>query len=254
MEFKDKVIVVTGAASGIGLALATRFVKEGARVITSDRNPDGAVRAQEIGARFIAADISHEEGVKGIIDDVLAQEGHIDLFCSNAGIAIGAGPETEDRHWDLINRINVMSHVWAARHLLPHFLSRGQGYFLNTASAAGLLTELHSAPYAVTKHAALAFAEWLAVTYGDRGIKVSALCPEGVWTPMIENAPILQQTAISTDELVEKTLEVLRRESFLVVTHATTLPSFQNKASNYDEWLSKLRHLRRKAMALLEGK
>ena len=254
MEFKDKVIVVTGAASGIGLALATRFVKEGARVITSDRNPDGAVRAQEIGARFIAADISHEEGVRGIIDDVLAQEGHIDLFCSNAGIAIGAGPETEDRHWDLINRINVMSHVWAARHLLPHFLSRGQGYFLNTASAAGLLTELHSAPYAVTKHAALAFAEWLAVTYGDRGIKVSALCPEGVWTPMIENAPILQQTAISTDELVEKTLEVLRRESFLVVTHATTLPSFQNKASNYDEWLSKLRHLRRKAMALLEGK
>ena len=246
--------MVTGAASGIGLALATRFVKEGARVITSDRNPDGAVRAQEIGARFIAADISHEEGVKGIIDDVLAQEGHIDLFCSNAGIAIGAGPETEDRHWDLINRINVMSHVWAARHLLPHFLSRGQGYFLNTASAAGLLTELHSAPYAVTKHAALAFAEWLAVTYGDRGIKVSALCPEGVWTPMIENAPILQQTAISTDELVEKTLEVLRRESFLVVTHATTLPSFQNKASNYDEWLSKLRHLRRKAMALLEGK
>lgn len=254
MEFKDKVIVVTGAASGIGLALATRFVGEGARVITSDRNSDGAVRAQEIGARFIAADISHEEGVKGIIDDVLAQEGHIDLFCSNAGIAIGAGPETPDKQWDLINRINVMSHVWAARHLLPHFLSRGQGYFLNTASAAGLLTELHSAPYAVTKHAALAFAEWLAVTYGDRGIKVSALCPEGVWTPMIENAPILQQTAISTDELVEKTLEVLRRESFLVVTHATTLPSFQNKASNYDEWLSKLRHLRRKAMALLEGK
>lgn len=254
MDFNGKVIVVTGAASGIGLALATRFVKEGARVITSDRNPDGAVRAQEIGARFIAADISHEEGVKGIIDDVLAQEGHIDLFCSNAGIAIGAGPETPDKQWDLINRINVMSHVWAARHLLPHFLSRGQGYFLNTASAAGLLTELHSAPYAVTKHAALAFAEWLAVTYGDRGIKVSALCPEGVWTPMIENAPILQQTAISTDELVEKTLEVLRRESFLVVTHATTLPSFQNKASNYDEWLSKLRHLRRKAMALLEGK
>ena len=246
--------MVTGAASGIGLALATRFVKEGARVITSDRNPDGAARAQEIGARFIAADISHEEGVKGIIDDVLAQEGHIDLFCSNAGIAIGAGPETPDKQWDLINRINVMSHVWAARHLLPHFLSRGQGYFLNTASAAGLLTELHSAPYAVTKHAALAFAEWLAVTYGDRGIKVSALCPEGVWTPMIENAPILQQTAISTDELVEKTLEVLRRESFLVVTHATTLPSFQNKAGNYDEWLSKLRHLRRKAMALLEGK
>lgn len=253
MEFKDKVIVVTGAASGIGLALATRFVKEGATVIASDRNPDGATKAQEIGARFIPADISKEEGVKAIIDDVLGREGHIDLFCSNAGIAIGAGPETPDKTWDLIHRVNVMSHVWAARHLVPHFLERGQGYFLNTASAAGLLTELHSAPYAVTKHAALAFAEWLAVTYGDRGIKVSALCPEGVWTPMIENAPILQQTAISTDELVEQTLEVLRRESFLVVTHATTLPSFQNKANNYDEWLSKLRHLRKKAMALFEA-
>lgn len=251
MVFKDKVIVVTGAASGIGLALATRFVKEGAVVIASDRNPDGAAKAQEIGARFLEADISHEEGVKAIIDDVLGREGHIDLFCSNAGVAIGAGPETPDKTWDLINRINVMSHVWAARYLVPHYLERGGGYFLNTASAAGLLTELHSAPYAVTKHAALAFAEWLAVTYGDRGIKVSALCPEGVWTPMIENAPILQQTAISTDELVERTLEVLRQETFLVVTHPTTLPSFQNKANNYDEWLSKLRHLRKKAMALL---
>lgn len=252
MEFKNKVVVVTGAASGIGLALASRFVQEGAVVIASDRNPDGAQRAQEIGARFLQADLSHEEGVKAIIADVLAQEGRIDLFCSNAGIAIGAGPETEDRHWDLINRINVMSHVWAARHLLPHYLERGQGYFLNTASAAGLLTELHSAPYAVTKHAALAFAEWLAITYGDRGIKVSCLCPEGVWTPMIENAPILQLTAITTDELVEKTLEVLRVDGFLVTTHDTTLKSFQNKANHYDEWISKMRHLRTKAMALFE--
>lgn len=254
MDFNGKVIVVTGAASGIGLALLTRFVQEGATVVASDRNAElGAQKAAEIGARFVAADIGQEDGVKGLIDDVLAQEGRIDLFCSNAGIAVGEGPETPDKTWDLIHRVNVMSHVWAARHLLPHMLGRGEGHLLNTASAAGLLTELHSAPYAVTKHAALAFAEWLAVTYGDRGIRVSCLCPEGVWTPMIQNAPILQQTAISTDELVEKTLEVLRRDGFLVTTHPTTLVSFQNKAGDYDGWIGKMRRLRVKAMALIAG-
>lgn len=254
MEFKGKIIVVTGSASGIGLALATRFVQEGAVVIASDRNAEGGAQtAAQIGARFFAADIGQEAGVQGLIDDVLSNEGRIDLFCSNAGIAIGEGPETLDKHWDLIHRVNVMSHVWAARHLLPHMLERGEGYLLNTASAAGLLTELHSAPYAVTKHAALAFAEWLAITYGERGIRVACLCPEGVWTPMIQNAPILQQTAITTDELVEKTLEVLRADGFLITTHPTTLKSFQNKANGYDQWISKMRHLRTKAMALLDG-
>lgn len=254
MEFRDRVIVVTGAASGIGLALATRFVQEGAQVVASDRNAEvGAQKAAEIGARFVAADVGQEAGVKGLIDDVLGTEGRIDLFCSNAGIGVGEGPETPDKQWDLIHRVNVMSHVWAARHVLPHMLERGDGYLLNTASAAGLLTELHSAPYAVTKHAALAFAEWLAITYGDRGIKVAALCPEGVWTPMIQNAPLLQQTAITTDELVEKTLDVLRADGFLIVTHPTTLKSFQNKATDYDTWISKMRHLRKKAMALLDA-
>lgn len=252
MEFNQKVIVVTGAASGIGLALAAAFVQEGAAVIASDRNEVlGAQKAQEIGARFVPADVSREEGVKALIDDVLAREGRIDLFCSNAGIGVGEGPETPDKTWDLIQRVNVMSHVWAARHVLPHMLERGDGYLLNTASAAGLLTELHSAPYAVTKHAALAFAEWLSITYGYRGIKVAALCPEGVWTPMIQNAPILQQTAITTDELVGKTLAVLREDGFLITTHPTTLKGFQLKAQNYDEWISKMRHLRGKAMALL---
>lgn len=255
MEFKNKVVVVTGAASGIGLALATRFVKEGATVIASDRNAEvGAVKAEEIGARFITADISREEGVKAIIDDVLAHEGHIDVFCSNAGVGLGHGPEDPDKVWDLVHRINTMSHVWAARHLLPHMLERQSGYLVNTVSAAGLLTEFHSAPYAVTKHAALAFAEWLAITYGDRGIKVAAICPEGVWTPMIENTPILQKTAITTDELVEKTFAVLHADGFLVTTHDTTLKGFQNKAANYAEWISKMSHLRGKAMALVEAK
>ncbi|MVN85659.1 SDR family NAD(P)-dependent oxidoreductase [Deinococcus sp. HMF7620] len=254
MDFQDKVIVVTGAASGIGLALAARFVQEGATVIASDRQAEiGAARAAELGARFVAADISREEGVQALIEDVLAREGHIDLFCSNAGIAVGEGPETPDRVWQLIHNVNVMSHVWAARHLLPHMLERGGGHLLNTASAAGLLTELHSAPYAVTKHAALAFAEWLAITYGDRGIRVACLCPEGVWTPMIQNAPILQQTAISTDELVEKTLAVLRADGFLITTHPTTLKGFALKAADYDGWIGRMRQLRVRAMALLGG-
>ncbi len=132
-------------------------------------------------------------------------------------------------------------------------LERGEGYLLNTASAAGLLTELHSAPYAVTKHAALAFAEWLAITYGDRGIKVSCLCPEGVWTPMIENAPLLQQTAVTTEVLVEAVLDALRQDKFLITTHPTTLQSFQNKAQDYDTWIGKMRRLRTKAMSLLSG-
>lgn len=254
MEFNNKVVVITGTASGIGLALAQRLVKEGAIVVASDRNVEqGAAKAAEMGARFVPADVSQEAPIKALIDNVLATEGRIDLFCSNAGIAVGEGPDTPDKVWDLIYRVNVMSHVWAARHVLPHMLERGEGHLLNTASAAGLLSEFHSAPYAVTKHGALAFAEWLAITYGDRGIKVAALCPEGVWTPMIDNAPILQQTAISTDELVDKTLEVLRRDGFLITTHPTTLPAFQLKASNYDDWLSKMRYLRTKAMKLLQG-
>ena len=252
MQIKGKVVVVTGSASGIGLALVQRFVKEGAKVIASDLNAElGAQKAAEVGVRFVAANVAQEADIVRLIDNVYATEGPIDLFCSNAGIAIGAGPETLDKHWQLIHDVNVMSHVWAARHLVPRMIERGEGYLLNTASAAGLLTELHSAPYAVTKHAALAFAEWLAITYGDQGIKVSCLCPEGVWTPMIANAPILQQTAVTTDFLADKVMEALVAEQFLITTHPTTLVGFAQKASNYDVWISKMKHLRKKAMALL---
>ena len=256
MQIEGKVVVVTGSASGIGLALVQRFVKEGAKVVASDMNAEvGAQKAAETGVRFVQANVAQEADIVRLIDDVYAQEGQIDVFCSNAGIAIGAGPETLDKHWQLIQDVNVMSHVWAARHLVPRMLERGEGYLLNTASAAGLLTELHSAPYAVPKHAALAFAEWLASTYGDRGLKVSCLCPEGVWTPMIANAPILQQTAVTTDFLADKVMDALVAEQFLITTHPTTLAGFGQKASNYDVWISKMKHLRKKAMALLgQGK
>jgi NAD(P)-dependent dehydrogenase (short-subunit alcohol dehydrogenase family) len=252
VQIKNKIVVVTGSASGIGLALVTRFKQEGATVIASDLNAElGTQKAAELGVRFVPANVAKEDDIVRLIDDVYAHEGPIDLFCSNAGIAIGAGPETLDKHWQLIYDVNVMSHVWAARHLVPKMLERGEGYLLNTASAAGLLTELHSAPYAVTKHAALAFAEWLAVTYGDRGIKVSCLCPEGVWTPMIENTPLLQQTAVSTDFLADRVMEALSADQFLITTHPTTLTSFAQKASNYDVWISKMKHLRKKALALV---
>ena len=253
MQLNNKTVVVTGSASGIGKAMVQRFIKEGASVIASDRSAEAGQReADAAGARFVAADVSHEKDVQRLIENVWASEGEIDLFCSNAGIAIGAGPESPDAQWRLIENVNVMSHVWAARHLLPRMLERGEGYLLNTASAAGLLTELHSAPYAVTKHAALAFAEWLAITYGDRGIRVSCLCPEGVWTPMIDNAPILQTTAITTDVLMDAVLDALSAERFLITTHATTLQSFQNKAQDYDGWLGKMRRLRVKAVGMLK--
>ena len=255
MELKGKTVVVTGSASGIGRAMVARFVKEGARVVAADRHEQaGQVEADAVGARFFAADVSHEHGVQALIESVYATEGDIDLFCSNAGIAIGAGPQTPDAQWRLITNVNVMSHVWASRHLLPRMLARGEGYLLNTASAAGLLTELHSAPYAVTKHAALAYAEWLAITYGDQGIRVSCLCPEGVWTPMIENVPLLQQTAVTTDVLMDAVMVALRDEKFLITTHASTLQGFAIKAQDYDGWIGKLRRLRVKAMALLEQK
>ncbi|MFC4455027.1 SDR family oxidoreductase [Deinococcus sonorensis] len=250
---QGRVIVVTGAASGIGLALATRFAQLGGRVVAADLNAEmGAQKAAEIGARFVPVNVLKEEDIQRLIEDVEAQEGPIDLFCSNAGIAVGEGPETPDRIWQRIHEINVMSHVWAARHLVPRMLERGEGYLLNTASAAGLLTELHSAPYAVTKHAALAFAEWLDITYRDRGIRVSCLCPEGVWTPMIENAPFLQQTAISTDQLADAVVAALAEERFLITTHPTTLKGFQYKAADYQGWLGMMRKMRVKAMALLQ--
>ena len=175
-------MVVTGGANGIGRALCLKFAKEGAKFIAvSDVDEaNGKAVADEIGqgAAFFACDVSQEAQVNNLVESVSSAAGQVDIFCSNAGIAVSGGPEASDRDWKRSWEINALAHVYAARAVLPQMLARKEGYLLQTVSAAGLLTSLGSAPYAVTKHAALGFAEWLAITYGDHGIRVSALCPQ----------------------------------------------------------------------------
>src|SRR6185503_11876407 len=190
MEVKDKVAIVTGGANGIGRALCRRLAAGGARgVVVADKDERAAMQvAEEIGGLAVAVDVSVEADSVRLVEQATARFGPVDLFCSNAGIGLNGGPEVSNADWERIWQINVMAHVYAARAVLPEMLKRGEGYLLNTASAAGLLTQIGSAPYSVTKHAAVAFAEWLAVTYGDRGIGVSVLCPQGVRTRMLERA------------------------------------------------------------------
>ncbi len=254
MELNQKIVVVTGAASGIGLGLATRFIQEGATVIAADLRTDiGQETARAIGARFIHADIGEESGVEALVHNVLEAEGRIDLFCSNAGIAFEMDALAPETDWDRIINVNLKSHIWAVRHALPHMLERGQGYFLNTASAAGLLNEIDSCGYGVTKHAAVGFAEWLAFSYAERGIKVSVLCPEGVQTPMIANSPYLQRTAITPETVAQNVIAGLREERFMITTHPTTLPSFQQKAGNYEGFIKVMQKLRGQANELAQA-
>ncbi|WP_084473913.1 SDR family oxidoreductase, partial [Deinococcus pimensis] len=198
-----------------------------------------------------AANVAREEEVRALVAFAEERFGRVDLMVSNAGIAVGTDEASSDREWDLIWNVNVMGHVYAARAALPGMLARGEGYLLNTASAAGLLTELHSAPYAVTKHAAVAFAEWLSVTYGSRGVRVSCLCPEYVRTPMVENAGAdweqIRAGAITVDEVADAVVAGLAQERFLILTHPTTLPAFQARAADHEKWLARMRAYREKA-------
>lgn len=242
MNIKDKVAVVTGGASGIGRAMARRFLAEGARaVVIADLNEDGLNRvADEIGAQAVKTDVANEAEVRNLIEFAEREYGQIDLLCNNAGIGIGGGPEVDNDSWQKIWDINVMGHVFAARAALPAMLERGDGYILNTASAAGLLSQIGSAPYAVTKHAAVAFAEWLAITYGDRGIKVSVLCPQAVRTAMTagnEGGVASIDGMMEPEELCDSVMNTLETESFLVLPHPEVLTYFQRKANDYDRWI-----------------
>jgi len=249
MELEGKVIVVTGAASGIGRALCRRFAQEMPRGIAlADIDANAlALVAHEVSGLAVPTDVASEPDIRRLVDRVTETYGPIDLFCSNAGIGIQGGPEVSDAQWHRIIDINVMAHVYAARAVLPSMLERSSGYFLNTASAAGLLSQIGSAPYSVTKHAAVAFAEWLSISYGDQGIKVSCLCPQGVKTRMLEgpDAPqFLKADAIEPEEVAEAVVDGIRQEIFLILPHPEVREYLQRKVSDYDRWIRGMRRLK----------
>lgn len=256
MELADRICVVTGGASGIGRALSLRFAAEGARaVVVIDRDADGALAtAEAIGDRGFAntADVTVEADIEAAVERTEEELGPIDLFASNAGILSAQGIEAPDETWGLVWAVNVMSHVYAARALVPRMLARGGGYLLNTASAAGLLSQPGDAPYSVTKHAAVALAEWLSITYGEQGIKVSCLCPMAVDTAMLggdRSAPTggaraaAVQGILSADAVADAVVEGLADERFLILPHPEVAAFELRRASDHDRWLAGMRRL-----------
>ena len=250
MTVSGRVVVVTGAARGIGRALAERFVKEGARhVVASDVDREALARtADAIGAIAVPADVSSESQVNDLIAATEARCGPVDLFCSNAGISHPGGPEVPDDVLEHVLDVNYRSHLYAARNLVPKMTERGDGYLLNTASAAGVLTQIGSLAYAVTKHAAVALAEWLSVTYGGQGLKVSVLCPQGVRTRLLlgehgERDNFLIPGAVEPSDVAEAAVEGLAEDRFLILPHPEVAEYMRRKASDYDRWLRGMRRL-----------
>ena len=251
MQIKDKIIVVTGGGSGIGRALCRRFAHEGARgIVVADRNGNSARQvAIEINGLAVAMDVAIESEIQQLVEQTTSAFGPIDLFCSNAGISIDGGTEVSDKDWHRIWQTNFMSHVYAARAVLPSMLARSRGYLLHTASAAGLLTQIGSAPYSVTKHAVVSLAEWLSITHFASGVRVACLCPQGVHTAMLNGVqgPIadhLKATAISPEAVADAVIEGLADERFLILPHKEVTKFFQHKANDYDRWLRGMRRLK----------
>ncbi|MCC5874257.1 MAG: SDR family oxidoreductase [Gammaproteobacteria bacterium] len=249
MHLADKVIVVTGGGSGIGAAMVRRFAAERPRaIVVADLNGDNAARvAAEVGGVARQVDVADEAALVALIDATEAEQGPIDLFCSNAGIGLGRGLEASNEEWDTILNVNVMAHVYAARHLVPRMVARGGGYLLNTASAAGLLSQIGSVTYAVTKHAAVALAEWISITHGNDGVRVSVLCPQAVDTPMIAGTDAGGVAGVdgimSPETVADVVVEGLAAETFLILPHSSVKEYIQRKANDYDRWLGGMRKL-----------
>ncbi len=251
MEIEGKVVVVTGAARGIGRALARRFASEGAAsVVVADLDEAGARKvAEDIGGIAVRCDVSNEADIEKLVVAAEGAYGRIDLFASNAGIAAGGGPEAPTADWQRLWEVNVMAHVFVARHVLPGMLSRRSGYLLGTVSAAGLLNHAFAAPYGVTKAAALSLFEWLTIAHGDEGLRVSCLCPQGVKTDMLAaetraGLEFLTATALEPEQIADAVVEGIRAESFLILPHPEVAEYFRRKANDYDRWIRGMRRLR----------
>ena len=256
MQVKDKVVVVTGGASGIGAALCRRFHREGSRaVIVADLDGDGARQvAEDIGGLGIQADVAVESDIIALVRESENHYGPVDLFCSNAGVSYrdlpdGTAASCPNDKWRKAWDINVMAHVYAARAVLPGMIARAEGYLLSTVSAAGLLSQIGAASYSTTKHAAIGFAEALAITHGDDGIKVSVLCPQAVDTPMLGNftgdGPQGVDGILTPEQVAESVIDGLAAETFLILPHEKVRLYMQRKISDYDRWLKGMRRLRR---------
>lgn len=254
MTLSGKVAVITGAAGGIGAALARRFVAEGARGVVLGDIRDGPLReiAEETGGRAVICDARREDHIRRLVAEAEAAFGPVEVFVSNAGVSLRGDETAPDADWQRCWELHVMAHVYAARAVAPRMAERGSGYLLNVASAAGLLTHTNSATYAVTKHAAVAFAEWLSIAYGDRGVRVSVLCPQAVRTEMIrgrEQGVAGVDGVIEPEDAAEAVIRGMAREDFLILPHPTVLDYLRRKTADYGRWLAGMRKLRAKYLS-----
>ncbi len=248
MNLREKVAIVTGGASGIGEGLARRLAQEGARgIVVADVQIERAQAvAAEVGGLAVRCDVSQEADIQSLVAATVARYGQVDAYFSNAGI-LGrpGGIELEDALWDKMWQIHGMAHVWAARAVVPQMVARGEGCFVVTASAAGLLNIVESAPYGVTKHAALAFAEWLRIAYGRKGLRVACLCPQSVQTDMVkgDGGSARYDGILTPAQVAQAVMQTISEEKFLVLPHPEVLNYFRGKAQDYDRWIGGMQKL-----------
>ena len=249
MEINSKIVVVTGGSGGIGQALAFSFINENAKVvILLDVNFDN-FESKNNNLISKICDVTNEKALIKMIDEINLEFGLIDIFCSNAGVLSLGNEQTSIEDWNKNWNLHVMSHVFAAKKLIPDMLKRGSGYFVNTSSAAGLLSHIDSVTYSTTKHAAIGFAEWIAITYGKQGIGVSILCPQAVKTAMTsgrENEVSALDGMMKPEQVASDVIKAIKEEAFLISPHDQVLGYFQNKANNYSRWIGGMQKLRQK--------